>query len=587
MHLYRRFLQQPLLVRAVASLTWIIGFLAICQTSHDYLVHPTANRARVARSLASQWVNAKYPGDKDATVLRGELVRTISNNIDGVPIFLQGYDQPFVGAVDYEHLSWIEPSSTNIWVFTNLKHHQVRISVPGTYPISRWLNLYQSKRPIDYNRLVAVPGSTTLFTTEPLPIQTDKELALIAIAIVALDDQAFNDRMKAICRADVQYDEIDRFMESWPAHILVGTIAAVLMFLGLRSRGLDSLVRQSAEHQDLDEEHAQALLDGLLPAWLEGVSFAGIERRTQALAKNLRRRQNREADRKRREQLRLLTDEARAKKLADEAERQAKLARERMNAGQTSLGKEIAAFRKETRTRTQNKDVADVMESGFFHALTKSPDGTVSGEGQIKDENEDERETAEQVIRSCSQQLQPLDRLSDKMVLSLAERLRRVKRKLGRQEWRKLCDRFDADAPDAFVVLVMQADERSAAETKQQINKAASSRLQVVRDVATQPVPKLLDGKRVILVGGDPSISPFYVAQLELLGATVLMHHVEGNAVRMHRFKPDLVLMLFRRTDHNGQRVARSMGVTIIWLDKLSKSAFLRGAIEDIREQLA
>lgn len=584
MYAIRRFFLLSENKRMVVAFVIAILFLLSCQGSHDYFVHPRGDKDRMKRGLAEQWTTRlhTYKG-KGCLASIGSLVCTISYNIDEVPIFVSAQRVPFEGATEKEHLSWIRTDNDPAaWIFVNLQKRQARLSLPAN-EACRWLNKFPVRDQITYELYSGLRSNDQVVSVKELPFQTDHEFAMTVLAMIATNDPGFNAHMRDIAAQTTAISEFDRFMESRETHALVFTIAVLFILCCILPGGLKSLVQSTAENAGLEREQAAALYEAMKPHWLSGMSITRIEHRTLAMAKQLRREQDRAEDRKRREELRKHMDEAQAKKLADQAERQAKAARERLHAGQTSLGKEVAQFRKDI--KSAGKQAGAVLESGFLRAVTRPRSGALhSGEGHIGDDEDDPRSEAEQSIMSCSQRLTPLDRFSDQQLQELAKLLRSVKRKLGRDQWRNLCDRFDPDQPATFLRFVGNIDANAQADVRQ---TGTSGRLPVLREQGEEAIPRLLERKRVILVGGDPGLSGFYEKQLQLLGATVLIHHVGGNPVRMRQYQPDLILMLWRRIDHKAQHMARSMGVDIIFLDKIARSSFLTGAIEDIREQLS
>ena len=585
MKMYRRFRLWSDLTRIMVSLMVTVIFLLCCKGSHDYYVHPTAEKQRRDVSLAERWNSFPRATNKNALIERGKLARLISYNIDGVAIYISSENKPLPTARDKEIRTWLAPNEPHVWVYTCVDKGQVHIAIPQHKPIVHWLHTFEQARYESFLLLVPIPEFPLLESIQPIAFTSGDELADVAIAYISRSSKPFNERMNAIANQSTWLRDFDRFMESSTAHGLVMCIAAVALCLGMLPRGLQQFSLDVAEDHGLDETAQQRIYAAMLEYWLTGMAIDRIRHRANMFAKKLRREQDRAEDRKRRETIRKLTDEARAKKLAEQAEKQAKQARERLLTGQSTLGKEVVAYRKVI--KDEGSDVAAMLEDGFVYSVTKrGRNNQVSGEGSLADlETNEARLEAEQAILSCSQRLEPLDRFTDSQLVLLATHLRSVKRKLGRGQWRNLCDRFDPDEPESFIKFVINLDKHGEAQFKP--TATASGRLMTVKDAAeSADVPKLLDRKKVILVGGDPGLSGFYERQIERLGATVLLHQTNSNTLRMRDTKPDLILILWRRTDHKAQQTARSMGVQIVFLDKLSKSSFLSSGINDIREQL-
>lgn len=572
MGLYRRVALWPLRKRIALHISIVLACSGVMAAAHNE-IDDHYDRAKAVIAACDAWLSIDDNRRDKATMYhRGERVRAYCQVVESTTIhYFDGKDfLPDVGP-------GIHQTYEGQYAYAEIIGDHTRERVFVAYPKGdqrfRWMNQFPQRASVAYLEFT----DQTRTASRRMVFESPQEICAVALGYMSIEHTGFRARLQGRRSEAQEWVTIHDVTHTWLVKMLVIGLLLLIM-LPLLDAFPEFTVIKAVEAYALEPPAEQALTQAIREAWLDGITREGIRRRCAATAKRLAREQARLADKSRREKLRLITDEANAKRLADLADAKAKQARQRLRDGDTTIGAELANLR--SAMGKQTSDVARLAESGFFHVIAE-PDVPPDDEETTSDRA---REQAEKAVRACSHALQPLDRFSQDELIRLAALLRVAKRKLPREAWRKLCQRFDPAHPAQFIKVVSAAAEAGEQALRSSSADGSSTSERLKRQEPAE-IPRLLAGKNVILLGGDPGLEPFYREQIARLGGHMLLHHVGGNPVRLRDHQPDLFLMLYQRTDHKCQNMARSMGVKIIWLTKLSKSAFLAGAIEDIRAQ--
>lgn len=538
-----------------------------------------AQQAQLRINACEHWLNRTHESTKENILACGTAVREIIQYVDGVDIAIEdGHHNPVRGLIERDMYTWLATSS-HVCVQSDARLQQTVIAIPKDRPEVAWLHKF------------GIPVAACYFkhgrNGEPISLHMDtaQEMGLASLATIAMVDPDLETRIREVGKAERFWIRFSEFLHSWAGHGCVGIFMLALTLL-FSYHPLPSLVTQAAEEAGLDDARHDLLLAYITPEWVLGRPHPAIVLRLKTQARILQRVQQRERDRERREQLRKIAGEERTRKLHEQGQRQAELARKRLAQGETTLGEELLRHREEI--RSEGTAVARVLESGFFEAIAIPDDNPVSvpEPDASTTATDKQRKTWINVIRSCANDIEGLEACEDSALTEIADRIRRVKRGLGHNAWKQLKSRFNTKDTEPFLVLLRTADNEGEEALLHKLDNRPSQRL------LTQPPafqadapPRLLEGKRVIIMGGDPSIGPFYVEQIEKLGATVLAYHTDGNPSYLRRKQPDLFLLMFSRVDHNAVHMARSVGKPVIFLRSVSRSSFLQRTVEDLQKQ--
>ncbi len=582
MSLYRALLTLPPHKQRVwqCLIVAIIGILS--KGCHDAVICPPAWTAKTKAELAARWIKEKPASDNlQASIQHGKTVCAVSRVIDGIRIVVNDEHSNICAPMPpLGHYTWLSPHNGHVCVQTTLPAQQVNVAIPEAARQAHWLHRYQRVTTCAYlyesSEHVQIGGV-------PLPLlkvhtyETPDELAYVFLSRSSLDAPGFETRMRAVAEEHLLLRRLDDYLHSRLAHILVALLLALVLLLPDMDRGLLGLAERAAEREGLDAAAALRLAALMRDDWLAGKPRPAIQRRMQRHARSLYWERERDRRKKRAETLRSLADEQRARRLQETAERQAREAARRISRQETTLSREITLLREVTQAETS--DIGRVMESGFIEDVREALDDAKPS----NDRQEQARDIQLSAIMACTRELTGLDSMSKEHLEFLAGQIRAMKRALSREAFRAFIEQFDGSYEKSyrqFFALIRARDYRRLERLLLERPEFSSSSA----EISIEP-ENLLNGRRVLLLGGIPSLAEFYVDVLTEIGAGSVTHVPGETMSRMIASAPQVVLMFWRRCSHKMQDQARSMGVPIVYVDRVTRSAFRRSVMEALRVQ--
>lgn len=581
MHWYRRFLLLSDAKKHVyqALMLAVIGLLS--KGCHDGLVHDPAATAEYQGQLAQRWLDTKN-ADPTSQIARqrGRFIKEIIQSCYGVTVAINDKTCITVDLGTDGRLTMPGQGVTHVCVKADYKTRQVYICFPKNRADLVWLDAYPTPTQAMYVRegeTILLSGILPVNLYEPYEYTSNEDLATVTLSVIAAQSTRFNDEMQATAARLQWLRYIDAYLHSSFAHVIVYLLVVLVVCLPNLDRGIKGMAEQAADAHGLDAPALQRISEAIRPDWLSGKPRGALRKRLEALARVEVREKLAAEKRERSKQLRMLADEARARKLEELAAKQARQAAERITTQQSTLSREIAKLRLETESETSA--IGRVLESDFISRVRDEID-----EAQSPPEKQTpSRQKLISAISGCTRELTGVSGMTDGNLAILAEIIRPMKRHLSREAFRAFVEQFDGVYDKSF----QQIFEYAQLELYEELERFLLHQPEFSTSSAEIPLKgeNLLQGKRVLLVGGIASLSGFYTEHLQKIGAGSVIHVPDESANRMQKCHPDIVLLLWRRCSHKQQDLAKSLGVPVVYVDRVTRSTFPRSVSESIRVQ--
>lgn len=546
-----------------------------------YLIHRPLDAAAELRTMLSErsphFPNLSMNLTDEQTAWYAASGSYIIEQVEGYPVvYNDGHTFVKVPPYRFAHQSRMIPDLDHICVCTNAAQQQFAIAVPAE-PRLAFLNEFERPVPIQYLRMTEEHGQKTAYYLEA---NDDRFMASMALAAVYRHPR-FRQYLDAAIEDQAALTRLHDLLHSWLGVSVALVLLAFLMFPAF-DRRLASAIRRAAIDSGLDPELvAPRLMTAVHAEWLAGKPLIAIEKRLARECRQLYREQARELARTQREKLREALGEQRTSALLAETERRAKEAATRIVRGTSTLTKELQSRKQEQRPSesTRLAQVSETLETAFIAHV----------EAELEEESkqpppDQKRDKLLHAVHACTRELVALSAMPDKDLEMLAGVIRSMKRTLNREAFKRFIEEFDGSRPATYrrmleLALAGKFNDLQTALTAPPAHMTSSD------DCIILPTP-ILSGKRVLIVGGIPSLSEFYTQHAMEFGAASVVHVTDENPARVRGSNPDLVVVCTSRISHKQEAQAAKLCPLRVRVDRATRSGFPRSFAEALTTQL-
>lgn len=476
--------------------------------------------------------------------------------------------------------SYLVDDLDHICIEANFASRTLVIMLPSDKPETHWLHAFPTpaRNTLDRRKGIIIYRGYGEYFVEQRIVLPDQDLAYAGMALwwIVREQEGY------ALRECEQIETLARWKTSrqWFSVITSFTCFLIPMLafsLGGLHPSLRTIAYRMAREYGLERAFAHELAEKHRIDWLNGQHEPHL---LNALRLACAKQQKREANKLKRERLRALVGEEQAKKIETRYQKKNKpqLRRER----RSTSGRIVTdSFDGETEESEEGltTEVRQLLKENIFE---DSEDGEVVDPSPDPDEPP-HRKRWIRAIQACSHELELSRDCSDKQLQLLAENLRSMKRAITREEWARFVEELDTEDEATWkppITLTQQGDiqglQRYFNESEQRYREAKQG----------TPVPPLLSGKSVLIVGGLKRLAGVYIEQAQSLGASSVQYRHHSELRRLNQVQCDVILYLHRHSSHSAHDKIRSMPGRVIMVRHHQRSSFLRGLVASLEEQL-
>jgi hypothetical protein len=282
---------------------------------------------------------------------------------------------------------------------------------------------------------------------------------------------------------------------------------------------------------------------------------------------------NRQRKERRHEALQQLADRKKATELEKKLDRiRKKVEQDKKKQRPISIGKTMQRVREEF--RSEPSAIGRLAQSDILEILTERD--------IARDPQQDK---LVQKVLASSHNLSGLEDMPIEDLERLSKILRRMKRKVSRMAFTIFVDQFEGATPASYLETLQDAENGDySLLNKKLLDRPV--REYVSGEHTIVEIPLLLKDKRVLLIGGDPSLKNHYVEGLLQLGAHSIEYFASDQIAPLAKARGDVGLIFWKTVAHKQQDQLKKKQIPLVYLEHYTKSLFLYQAIPEIQTQL-
>lgn len=582
MKLYRQFFLLPSQKRGRIGIGLGIAYIFIVYTFHqqihewrdiDYLYRDISDRLFSGDESTPQWFKQEFL-----------YISAITSEMDASKILINAIHEHPPDTEPFRHYSVAVEGLDHICVKSDYDTQTVAIAVPQENQSLSWALAFKKPSLVSYDsyfedRDTSLEAVVQHCSSSQTVEGKNRAFGKVALASLGTTGHSFYTEIDRRLGCFWFWSNADTYLHKLYILVPFNLLLCIFFLYWIPRTGpLSLLIHKQMSSFELEgTKILEQLFKKFSNEWLNGSSPETITRKVKRECGKIKHSHMRETNRERKKRLRLLVDEQRAAKLQKKASVRAKRAKRRIRSKRSTVSQEIKALKKVF--ESEQSGVARILESGIVEALkTDSPEETV-------DPEESKRDALIEQVWSCSFDLIDVEDMELIELERFAKVLRDIKRGIDRQAWKKLVEGFNGNKPKTYrrILKLAEAKEYKLLETLL-LNRPQTLHQSAEIEIRTEEL--LLLGKRVIIIGGRQGLGPLYCEGILNLGANSATYFHSDETTRLKDSGADLALIFWRQVPHRQQDLIKSKKIPIVFLDEMSKSAFLSGAVKMIELQL-